>query len=176
MREPKFEFRAPKAGEWYLDVDDMTVPTHAGETLDTKQWVIVKPDPEPVPWPGPEHEVIVITGISNSERAVHFLALRNSLGDYLDEDGRRWYKNDREYDAAHITSWEPYQPAPKRREYTADDLDNLPYGACVWDENGNVWQRGVSAWYMAGGHVGVYNPPRDGEVRHLYSAPPEENR
>jgi hypothetical protein len=172
--EPKFEFRAPKAGEWYLAGDSMAVPTYAVMTLDTEQWVIVKPGPEPAPWPGPEQEVIVITGISDGEPPQHRLALRNSLGVYLDDDGRRWYKDDREYGAQHITSWEPYQPTPERREYTADDLDNLPKGTCAWDEDGEVWQRRTASWALAGGRT-FHNPLRGGVVEHLYSAPPEED-
>lgn len=173
--EPKFAFRAPKAGEWYLDGDSMAVPTYAVMTLDTKHWVIVKPVPEPAPWPGPEHKVIVITGISNSKSPQRILALRDTCGYYRDENGHTWYKSDREYDAVYITSWEPYGPSSERREYTADDLDDLPEGTCVWDEDGDVWQKRDSIHWRSAVFSSTHpNPLRCVMIFHAYSAPPEE--
>ena len=174
MREPKFEFRAPKAGEWYLDADDMSDPIYAGEALYTKKWVIVMPEAEPAPWPGPDHEVIVITGISGCKEPRHILALRNPRGYYRDTDDILWGVNDCALGKCYITSWEPYRSSPERREYTADDLNNLPKGTCAWDEDGEVWQRRTASWALAGGRT-FHNPLRGGVVEHFYSAPPEED-
>ena len=98
--EPKFEFRAPKAGEWYLHVNDMAVPLYTDETLDTKQWVIVKPDPEPK---HPTADVIRITGIDPSHPFsdnVPLLAIR--------QDGVVWYCTSDRFiiDPEQITAWE----------------------------------------------------------------------
>ena len=63
------------------------------------------------------------------------------------------------------------QLVPERVEYTADDLDQLPEGACAWDEDGDVWQRRAACWFMAGSGHSSTNPLRDGVCCHLYSAP-----
>ena len=53
----------------------------------------------------------------------------------------------------------------------ADDIDQLPEGACAWDEDGDVWQRRAACWFMAGSGHSSTNPLRDGVCCHLYSAP-----
>lgn len=175
---PKFELRKPKAGEWYLSDDGMTAPTPtcATEALDTEHWVILIPRPEPAPWPGPEHEIIVITRISNSKNPQRILALRAPNGRYRAENGYIWYKDGHESDVPYITSWEPYQPSPKRREYTADDLFHLPEGAVVWDSSGDVWQkRDAIHWRSTAFDGARLNPLWCNVILHAYSAPPEEN-
>lgn len=60
--------------------------------------------------------------------------------------------------------------ATRRREYTADELDDLPKGSCAWDEDGDIWQHRAASWVVAGGYS-FHNPLRDGVIAHAYSAP-----
>lgn len=189
MQNYTIEHRAPKDGETYLFAEaGMVKTTVACEDHRIPQDVLVPVAPA---WPD-KHVIVIEKGEQPGARVavLPVVAIRMTgapfAGVYRDEVGGFW-----DPDEDTIMEWHEYVPvgyvpqemvyeaaaqgaaaaAPEpRREYTADDLDDLPGGACAWDEYGGVWQR-ASDWFVAGASGAFTNPLRERFIQHLYSAP-----
>ena len=182
------EHRTPKKGDLYIITGGGPTPSVFTARYDWREAEADVLVPDAPAWP--DKSVIVIEeGMRAGETLTkEIIAIREAgTRDYLDEYGNVWIAN-----ADVITAWHEHAPdgyarvtagklpatavtgtmrlvAP-RREYTADELDNLPEGTCAWDEDGYVWQRRADSWVVAGGEA-FHNPLRESVCTHLYSAP-----
>ena len=185
MQQFTIEHRAPKKGETYLyDEAGRVQTTVADEDHRVPADVLVPIAPA---WPD-KHVIVIDEGrIKSAEITTPATAVCDGAGNYVDQFTRRWTQG-----RDSITAWYEYVPdgyvpqekvyeaaaqgaaaaAPEpRREYTADDLDQLPEGAIAFDGDGTVWQRDDTYWFMAGGCGTAPNPLRKGIREHFYSAP-----
>jgi hypothetical protein len=65
-----------------------------------------------------------------------------------------WQQNGPHWESGETDWWGEIAPRLPVEIKTATELDALPRGAAVLDQDGDVWQRGHSWWFMAGSDEG----------------------